>query len=287
MVEQPLCFFSVVRYLADPIRNEAKNIGILLICPEKKFGKSRFLLSRLRLQHDSRRYGVLQSVIRGYQIDLPGYYKDTLYKETLFAPLPPQWGQGDLERLHLECTNLIQFTRPAVALGDPEKLLDELFRERVHVKGGGKKYTPTRRFAANIFKRTFQPYGMDDWIEVDTEVPVHHHNYRFDIGIKNGKLHYAIKTLSFQKADLQRVEEVGSYYAHIWPLVYRETGAKGLLLVEPPQEFDVTQERFELVSHWASEAGIAVHKLSETEEVAKQIADELNHSPFSGVSFRK
>jgi len=287
MVEHPLCFFSVVRYVANPIRDEAKNIGILLICPEKGYGKSRFLLSRLRIQHDSRRYGVLQSLIRGYQIDLPGYYKETLYKETLFAPLPPQWTQGDLEKLHLECTNLIQFTRPAAALGDPDKLLDEIFRERVQVKESGKKTTPTRRIAVRIFRKAFNSYGIADWIEEDTEIPVHHHNYRFDLGIKNGKLHYAIKTLSFQKVDLQRVEEAGGYYAHIWPIVRKETGAEGLLFVEPPKMSDATQERFELVTNWASEVGIAVHNLNETQAVAEQIADELSGHPFTRVASLK
>jgi hypothetical protein len=286
MVVQSLCFFSVVRYVANPIRNEAKNIGVLLICPEKGFGKSRFLLSRLRLQHDTRRYGVLQSIIRGYQIDLPGYY-DKLYKETLFAPLPPQWTQNDLERLYLDCTNLIQFTRPAAALGDPDKLLDEIFRERVQVKESSKKTAPIRRIAVRDFKRTFNSYGIGDWIEEDTEIPVHHHNYRFDMGIKNGKLHYAIKTLSFQKVDLQRVEEVGGYYAHIWPIVRKETGAQGLLFVEPPNEADSTQERLELVTSWASEAGITVHNLDETQKIAEQIAEELSVYPHPVIPYRK
>jgi len=281
MVEQPLCFFSVVRYVADPIRDEAKNIGIVLLCPEKGFGKSKFLMSRLHLQHDSRRYAVLQSIIHGYQIELPGVYKERFYEEALFAPLPPQWTKSDLERLHQECTNLIQFSRPAAILGHPEIVLNELFRRRVQVKQGGNKPTQLGKITARMFQKTFHPYGLDRWVEEDIEVPVHHHNYRFDIGITNGNLRYAIKTLSFQKADLQRVEEVGSYYARIWPMVRTETGAKGLWIVEPPTEFDTTLERFELVTDWALEAGIEVHKLSETEGVARRIADKLSNHFFS------
>ncbi len=192
MVEQPLCFFSVVRYVPDPIRNEAKNIGIVLLCPEKRFGKSKFLKSRFHLQRDSRRYATLQSMIRGYQIDLPGEYKENLYETTLFAPLPPQWTKADLEKLS----------------------------------------------------------------------------------------RYAIKTLDFQKADLQRVEEAGGYYAHIWHIVQSETGAKGLWLVNPPSQSDAIEERFKLVTSWAEEAKIEVRNINETEEVAKMIAVEINdHSP--------
>lgn len=283
MVEQPLCFFSVVRYVADPIRDEAKNIGIVLLCPEKGVGKSKFLQSRMHLQRDTRRYAVLRSVIRGYQIELPGDYKEEkFYDETLFSPLPPQWTKEDLERLHRECTNLIQFSRPAAILGDPDKLLNELFLRRVQVKQSGTKTTQPRKVAARIFQKVFRPYGLDNWIEEDTEVPVRHHNYHFDIGIKNGNLRYAIKTLSFQKADLQRVEEIGGYYAYIWPTVRDETGAKGLWLVEPPTTtLDITQEQFQLVTGWALKAGIEVHDFNETKEVAEHLASELSRNASS------
>lgn len=277
MVEQPLCFFSIVRYVADPIRNEAKNIGVVLLCPEKNYGKSKFLMSRFNLQHDTRRFALLQSIIKGYQIHLPGEYRDYLYEETLFAPLPPQWTKSDLEKLHHECANLIQFSRPAALLGEPESALNELFQERVAVKVSRNKATQTRKIAAGIFKRTFRPYDLVGSIEEDAEIPIHNHNYRFDIGIKNGSLRYAIKTLDFQKADLQRVEETGGYYAHIWPTIQSETGAKGLWLVKPPLKSDAIEERFNLVTSWAEEAHIEVREFNETEEVAKKIALELSH----------
>lgn len=276
-----------MRYVPDPIRNEAKNIGIVLLCPEKGFGKSKFLKSRFHLQRDSRRYATLQSIIRGYQIDLPGEYKENLYERTLFAPIPPQWTKADLEKLSHECTNLIQFSRPSVLLGDPEESLNELFQERVQVKRGGNRTTQIRKNAANIFKRTFHSYGLEDAVEEDADISVHSHKYRFDIGIKNGKLHYAIKTLDFQKADLQRVEEAGGYYAHIWHTVQSETGAKGLWLVKPPSKSDAIEERFKLVTSWAEEAEIEVHNINETEEVAKKIAVELNNHSPSHYSFQQ
>lgn len=283
MVEQPLCFFSVVRYVADPIRDEAKNIGVVLLCPEKGFGKSKFLLSRLHLQRDTRRYAVLRSIIHGYQIELPGDYKEQkFYDETLFSPLPPQWTKEDLEQLHKECTNLIQFSKPAAILGDPDKLLNALFQRRVQVKQSGVKTGQPRKVATRIFQKAFHPYGLDSWIEEDAEVPVRHHSYHFDIGIKNGNLRYAIKTLSFQRADLQRVEETGGYYAYIWPTVRDETGAKGLWLVEPPTTtVDINQEQYQLVTGWALKAGIEVHDFNETKEVAEQIANELSRDASS------
>ena len=282
MVEQPLCFFSVVRYVADPIRDEAKNIGIVLLCPEKHFGKSKFLPSRLHLHRDTRRYAVLRSLIHGYQIELPGDYDERLYEETLFAPLPSEWTRDDLERLHKDCTNLIQFSRPSATIGDPDTLLNKLFGKRVQVKQSGTTHTQPRRHAVRIFRKIFHPYGLENWVKEDAEVPVRQHRFRFDIGITNGTLRYAIKTLSFQRADLQRVEETGGYYAHIWRIIRNETGAKGLWLVEPPKQFDVSQERYKIVTDWAVEEGIDVHTLEETEGIAQKIAREICHSLSSG-----
>ncbi len=246
MVEQPLCFFSVVRYVADPIRDEAKNIGIVLLSPEKHFGKSKFLPSRLYLHRDTRRYAVLRSIIHGYQIDLPGDYDERLYEETLFAPLPSEWTRDDLEMLYKDCTNLIQFSRPAAMIGDPDTLLDELFRKRVQVKQSGTTLTQPRRQAARIFRKIFHPYGLENWVKEDAEVPVRQHRFRFDIGITNGTLRYAIKTLSFQR------------------------------------QFDVSHERYKIVTDWEVEEGIDVHTLEETEGIAQKIVREIRYSPSSG-----
>src|SRR5207247_702357 len=82
------------------------------------------------------------------------------------------------------------------------------------------------------------------------------------------------------RADLQRVEETGGYYAHIWHIIRNETGAKGLWLVEPPKQFDVSRERYQIVTDWAVEEGIDVHTLEETEYIAQKIVREIRHSPF-------
>src|SRR5438105_4129044 len=111
MSNEQLCFFSIVRYVADPIRNEPKNIGVLVLCPEKRFGGARFLLSRAGIAPGSSRYNMLRSLIRSYQIELPGYNN----QPSLFAPVPFQWTQVELETLHRECINLIQFTQPTIA----------------------------------------------------------------------------------------------------------------------------------------------------------------------------
>lgn len=289
MTEQPLCFFSIMRYVADPIRDEARNIGVVLLSPERGFGKLKFHLpGGLHIQRDTRRYAVLRSIIQGYQIDLPGDYKEKkFYGETLFSSVPPQWTREDLERLHEDCANLIQFSKPAAILGEPEKVLNQLFERQVQAKKNKTNVTQPKRIAAQVFRKTFHPYGLDGCVEENIEIPVGQHRYQFDLGIKNGNLRYAIKTFSFQRTDLQRVEEAGGYYAYIWQMVRDETGAKGLWLVEPPKPstaaFDTSQEHFQLVTNWAVKAGVEVRDLNETKEIAEEIVGELAHIPSHDV----
>ncbi len=270
MLKQPLCFFSIVRYVADPIRNEPKNIGVIVVCPEMNFGGGRFLISRSGVAFGSSRYNLLQSLIRGYQIELPGYNQPSL-----FAPVPIQWTQVELEQLHNECTNLIQFTKPAVALSEPTQLLDELYRDRVQFRGSGRKTSFSRAVAFHAFRNKFSHHGKLDWVQEDAEVQINRDTYHFDLGIGNGQLYYAIKILSFRNLDLQRVEEAGGWYALIWPRVKEETDAKGLLLVEPPKGIGITQDRYRRVTEWVSEAGIKVHDAKETNKLAEELVTEL------------
>jgi len=270
MSNQPLCFFSIVRYVADPIRDEPKNIGALVVCPERRFGGARFLLSRSGIAPSSSRYDMLQDLIRSYQIDLPGYNQ-----LSLFAPVPFKWTRVELEELHRECTNLIQFTEPAAALAEPSRLLDELYHERIQTRESSTRTNFSRGIAARVFRRAFHRYDRIDWVQEDTRVQVKSDTYHFDLGIGNGQLYYVIETLSFRNVDLQRVEQAGGWYAYVWPKVAQETGAKSLLLVEPPKDIGGAQDRFRRVTDWASEVGITVHDANETNQVAEKIADEL------------
>ena len=270
MSNQSLCFFSIVRYVADPIRNEPKNIGVLVVCPGRRFGGARFLLSRSGIAPSSSRYNLLQDLIRNYQIDLPGYNQPSL-----FAPVPFKWTRVELEELHRECTNLIQFTEPAAALAEPSRLLDELYCERIQTRESSSRTNFSRGVAARVFRKAFHRYDRINWVQEDTRVQVKDDTYHFDLGIRNGQLYYAIETLSFRNIDLQRVEQAGGWYAYIWPKVAQETGAKGLLLVEPPKDIGGAQDRFRRVTDWASAVGITVHNANETNKVAEKIADEL------------
>jgi len=119
--------FSVVRYVADPVRNEPRNIGVVVLGARGKFARARFWLGGAEeLRHDPGRYRLLCSVLSGCGFELPASPSDEFEVQGS--------GSSTLDRLktlHEESTNLVQFTVPLPAPGDPGRLLEETYQERV------------------------------------------------------------------------------------------------------------------------------------------------------------
>ena len=65
------CFYTIVRYVPDPIRDEAKNIGVIVVAPEERFARARFMLSRSQVPVGTRRYHLLRSIMDSYQMEMP------------------------------------------------------------------------------------------------------------------------------------------------------------------------------------------------------------------------
>src|SRR5438067_1646913 len=104
------CFYTVVRYVADPVRNEPRNLGVIVVCPDLGYAKGRFSLSRTGLPATSAKYDFLRSLIAEW--DLRGAAQMDF--------LAPLMERVDLERLHVlqdQSTNTIQFTPPLPAPG--------------------------------------------------------------------------------------------------------------------------------------------------------------------------
>src|SRR6266849_4724949 len=66
-----VCFYSVVRYVPDPIRDEARNIGVLVVSPDASFAGSKFNLAKLHLPAGSERLRYIRQLASGYQRQLP------------------------------------------------------------------------------------------------------------------------------------------------------------------------------------------------------------------------
>jgi Protein of unknown function (DUF3037) len=262
----PVCYFSVVRYVPDPIRDEAKNIGVLVVAPDASFAGSRFNLSKLHLPAGSDRLRYLRDVVGSYQRRLPTTTvgdRDVAQREFL-------------DTLHQEATNVIQFSAPNVALGDPRQVLEDVYRERVAEAAGGSAASFGRSDAMSAFARVFRHAGVPSEAIVPTPwIPVGRDNYVFDLGLRNGSWAGVVQILSFRKQDTLRVEQQGAWFATVYPAVHDQYSIPGHVILEAPGGGGEARRRLERVRKWSEEAGAIAHDPSELEGVAADFAKKL------------
>lgn len=269
----PVCFFSVVRYVPDPIRDEAKNIGVLVVAPDAWFAGSRFNLSKLHLPAGSDRLRYLKDVVASYQRRLPA---NTVDDRALVQ-------REFLDSLHQEATNVIQFSAPNVALGDPRQVLDDVYRERVAEAAGGSAASFGRSDAMSAFTRIFRHAGVPSEAIVPTPwIPVGSDNYVFDLGLRNGTWAGVVEVLSFRKQDTLRVEQQGAWFATVYPAVRDQYSIPGHIILEAPsgeregqRGGSEAQRRLDRVKRWSEGAGAIAHDPSELEAVAADFAKKL------------
>jgi DUF3037 family protein len=267
------CFFTVVRYVPDARRDEARNIGVLVVSPDEGFAGARFLLSRANLQKGSSRFRILESLLRTYEIEMPGT------TAPLFANLPSGWDRDRLQQLHEECGNLIQFTAPAPALDEPSELLARLYRERVKPRAGGRgrgpTWTPSR--TVDTFRAVFTKHSKETAIDETGAVPLTDGIYNFDLTVKNGKPLYVLETVSLRVQNLARVEHDAAWFAYVWPHVESETHAMGLLFAERDKANVEAERCFDRIHRWARDVKIDVRDDPSTDvrEFAEAIVEKV------------
>jgi hypothetical protein len=262
------CTYSVIQYVDDPERGEARNIGLVLLAPSADFGRIRLDMARTGLRPGGPRQENLRLILHSYNESL-------VRQGHLFEEVRTPWTQTDLERLHLESTNLIRFTKPGVIEGNPQKTLDALFERRVAGKPRKRRVSLTAHRLAQSLNRVLKPSHRSEWVREGLDISTGAGTLRFDLGLANGQVYCAIETLSFLAQDVQRTEQAGAWFAHAWPYAERATGAKGYLVVEPALRDTESFESMERVTRWAEEAKIHVAQSGELDRVAERIAEVL------------
>lgn len=264
-----VCYYSVIRYVPDPVRNEPRNIGALVVCPDTGVARARFSLNRASLAPSSPRYLFLRSFLAGYNFEVV-HEADA----ELSAHAPSTFDLARLKALHSESTNLIQFTDPLPSPGEPEQTLADVYRDFVsprHTAGGGW----SRSVALNIFKRCFRQRGIEGWVQDSATVSVDEQPpYVFDFGIRNGTWRAVIEVASFKLQDPQKPEERAAWMAYAWQDASKCLDARALLFVERGPRDDA-DKRMKRITGWASDAGIEIHDAESVADIAKGMADEM------------
>lgn len=269
MTKASACHYSVIRYVPDPVRNEPRNIGVLVVCPERGITRARFSLSRVSLAPSTPRYQFLRSLLNGYNFEVT--------EETdveLLACAHSDFDVNRLRQLRDESTNLIQFTDPLPSPGEPEQILNEVYRDFVsprHIGGGGWG----RSAALQAFKRCFRQRGLEAWVQDSATVAVDNQPpYIFDFGIRNGTWRAVMEVASFKLQDPQQPEERAAWMAYAWRDVKKSVDARALLFIEKAPRDD-SGKRMKRIEDWAEDAGIEVHDAHAVTDVARRLADEM------------
>ncbi len=201
MMNERLTYFSIVRYVPDPIREEQINVGIVVVSGDGSFAQARFLKYWDRVQ----RFGdenvqFLKDFVKSVEKRLPE--QATLFLDTMLSP-------DQLNKFAIDWQNSIQFSEPKVSTLPADIILDKEFRRFV--------YMPKREYLPPEKKQTIQSAQaalgrqLDERFKdpeitkmllkknesIDGELDTH----KFEIAIKNGYPYAAATAISFKVKD--------------------------------------------------------------------------------------
>jgi hypothetical protein len=265
--ETPQSYYSVVRYVPDPLRNEPRNIGVIVLCPQGSYSKGRFSLSRSGLRPTSSKYLFLQTILADLQLGEGN-------QPALFD-LRPDFTLERLDDLHRESTNTIQFTEPIPVPARPESLLNEVYADFVASRGGGGGAW-SRGDALKVFQREFQLVGLERFVRDTASIRLGDDApYVFDLGIQNGSWRAVIENISLMNQDSRHPEEKAAWMSRAWEHLSTRISARAFLFVETASNSD---PRFHRVSEWATRAGVSVERADAAPRVAAELARELSRS---------
>lgn len=208
------CYYTVVKYLPDPVRNEPRNIGLILQSRELDYVNCKYV-SNLQAKLGSTATKLDIKVIRAYIEEfLENFNPFAKFPSTKsFLPgRPNEFLREDyLGNLAKQGLGKIQFSEPRGCLSDnPEKELEYLFKTFVAdeiakeevLKHSRLKTEVKQEFKKNKLLVLPQEREKKKGFEIDTKIPggrskVEH---LVDFVFRNGKL-YLVETVDFRKKD--------------------------------------------------------------------------------------
>lgn len=240
------CDYTVVRWVPDPLREEAKNLGVILVCEDLNFVDTRFQVPAY-LKSAPERAAILDAIVARYAV--------------------PDWSKGELEALHRESSGVLQFRAVASALADdPSALLADLYRQFIFKPGRSSGIITTGVVQREIAKELKQQHANATVRDRAPLVVPELGSITFDLGIYNGSLRHVLEVVSLSKSVVAAAEHTGAWFAHVWPAVRVTTAATPFLLVQPGHspEARVVADRLDV---WTASAGIELVQASKPAEI--------------------
>lgn len=201
---------TVVRYAPDPSSGEMLNIGVVLICPERRFAQARFIESwrRVTATFPAADFVLLRKLTSALQgacqaaYDTPQMSSTDDVESFLSSVIPAQDGA-------------LLYSKPMSGItADPERTLSQLFVRFVpSVSEQGSSVRPRRDDEAvwQAVSKPLKERGLLNLL-VARQLKGSHYDERFEHAWKNGQWNVA-KPLSFDMSDPQSIKKKAANWA--------------------------------------------------------------------------
>jgi Protein of unknown function (DUF3037) len=202
-------YYSVVRYVPDPIRDERINIGVVVTGESGEFAGAKFT-------HDLQRAKSFGAEDPGFLKNFSKMLEDLTVQPQLRLELEkePSWDLATVRMVHEQWGNAIQFGEPRAALeSDPSKLLDEVFARYVTGTRRRDQRVKDRRWVAAqgilrlraSAKERFPRIDVDQIVKRSHEVTGKFDAHTFPIFLQRNGTAHAIEAISFEVDDSDRL----------------------------------------------------------------------------------
>jgi hypothetical protein len=271
-------YYAIVRYVPDPTRGEAVNVGVVVTTRDGEYVGARFDRTAARVRCLSPDEPL--DNIRGLADELE---RDSSRLGQLLMPVEgvSRWNLGMLESIHKNWGNSIQFSEPRAAIDtEPTTLLDQVYDRFVHQPPRTKKRARDKRWVmGQVVPILRESAGVDRAHAVKTEAPVvgKVEEHSFDVVIRPDPSRpptYAAAALSFESDSPLEVSKSVAVTAwalddvrKLYPatdlplavLVLERDDSDGLARIERIcSEFDAALVRSRQLASWADNAARAL-----------------------------
>jgi len=254
-------YYSIVQYCPDPARREVANVGIVLLCPELRFLKTRMAVDAHRIKEvfpklkpdDRRLKSTLQGIKRRLQVDRDHF-------ETV----------EDLSRFAETRANAMRLTAPLpVRVEDPDVELNRLFKRLV----GDSQRRPRNRIQ-KVLVETFARNEITHLVQEKVEVtlPLFGRPITAPFGFQNGRFNL-IQTTKFAGHTMSGILPRAGQFALEGELLSGTPHPKlGPLQLVVVAQFGPDQAAVFQAVHQIFEAKkTRIYKLEEADELAQEI----------------
>lgn len=273
-----LTYFSIIRYVPDPIREEQINIGIIAINPDIKFGIAKFTEDFDRV----RRFG---SENIQFLKDFAEYLKNQIPREPFLFP-GKLLSAEQLKEIAINWQNSIQFSEPKISKLSVEEVIDREFKrfipsppmKREVALHKRKVIRSAKGYLSQALKARFrQPKIIQQLLKTDEQIEGKRDVYTLPLVIKNEHLYLGASALSFTILDINKlVEEVRATAWIIEDVKNAQPQLRLAILAKPPKRDDIkVNQIYEKWKFIYTELGSEFIEENKLEKWARDVVERL------------